>query len=238
METQKSNRRIIVGLILVVIGFLLLLSNFDIVPNFMDRYLFIWPNILILVGLLVLTNPNNRTTGLIILAIGGFFWIKDVFHIYSFWRIFWPSIVILVGALMIFRHKIDAGRIDFRDPELSGTDYIDDVAIFGGGEKVVETNNFKGGRATSIFGGSNINLLGCELAHQTNVIDVFAVFGGTSFVVPDDWQVKLDVVSIFGGYSDKRTSGTSYSSVKADKVLIIKGVVIFGGGEIKSIRAK
>jgi hypothetical protein len=42
--------------------------------------------------------------------------------------------------------------------------------------------------------------------------------------------VQVEVVSIFGGFSDKRHSST----IDRDKKLIIKGVAIFGGGEIKT----
>jgi len=237
MEAQKTNRRIIVGLVMVVAGLLLLMNNFDLIPWSLSHILFNWQMILVVIGVLMMTNPQSRTTGLILIAVGGFFLIPRVFDLQiNFWGTFWPALIIFVGGLMIFRHKIDHGRKDFSG-KLAGSEFIDEVAIFGGGEKIVESPNFKGGRVTCIFGGSEINLLGSELSPEENVIDVFTLFGGSSFMVPDHWQVKLDVVSIFGGYSDKRSTG-AHVSVKSDKVIVIKGVVLFGGGEIKSYRTK
>lgn len=238
METQKSNRRILIGLFIIVVGLMILLRNFNIIPDFFSDIIFTWQTLVIGIGLLMLTNPSNRTSGLIVIAVGGFFWLEEIFDFVDFWEIFVPAMVILVGILMVFRHKID--RHDYRggsDSDPSGSDYIDDVSIFGGGEKLVDTPNFKGGRVTAIFGGSNINLLGCDLASSVNVIDVFTVFGGSTFIVPEDWQVKMDVISIFGGFADKRSNSLS-PRYENDKVLVIKGIVIFGGGEIKSIRTR
>ena len=95
------------------------------------------------------------------------------------------------------------------------------------------SDNFKGGRLTSIFGGSEINLTNCKLAEGKNVIDVFMVFGGNVLIVPPDWSIKIEVVSIFGGFSDKRHNFTDESK-KENKELYIKGMAIFGGGEIKN----
>ena len=43
----------------------------------------------------------------------------------------------------------------------------------------------------------------------------------------------IDVVSIFGGFSDKRHDFTDESK-KENKELHIKGLLMFGGGEIKN----
>ena len=46
-------------------------------------------------------------------------------------------------------------------------------------------------------------------------------------LVPSDWDVKIEVVAIFGGYSDKRV----ISAVSPDKRLVVKGISLFGGGD-------
>ena len=64
-------------------------------------------------------------------------------------------------------------------------------------------------------------------------IEVFAMFGGWTLVVPPTWQVKTDVISIFGGISDKRMIGPENVRDNTQQ-LVVKGLVMFGGGEIKS----
>ena len=65
------------------------------------------------------------------------------------------------------------------------------------------------------------------------LLDVFFVFGGTKIVAPADWKIKIDVVSIFGGFSDKRSNYPADTN-NSEKVLFIKGMTVFGGGEIKN----
>jgi predicted membrane protein len=95
------------------------------------------------------------------------------------------------------------------------------------------SDQFRGGKITSIFGGSKINLLYCKPVEGC-VIDVVTIFGGTKIYVPENWNVKTEVVSIFGGFEDKRGNSV-ISRVDQSKIVVFKGSAIFGGGEIISI---
>lgn len=111
-------------------------------------------------------------------------------------------------------------------------EYIDETNIFSGSEKKIISQNFRGGKITSIFGGSEIDLSSSHLAEGTNVLEVFYMFGGSSISVPADWVVVNKVTSILGGFSDKRNVNPTPTS-GSGKILIIQGFVMFGGGEIK-----
>jgi hypothetical protein len=58
------------------------------------------------------------------------------------------------------------------------------------------------------------------------------MFGGSKLIIPDNWVVKSDMFSIFGGFNDKRTIKPEKADHK--NILYLKGAVIFGGIEIKS----
>jgi hypothetical protein len=60
------------------------------------------------------------------------------------------------------------------------------------------------------------------------------VFGGCKLIVPADWEIKVEVNAVFGGFSDKRLNLPTITE-KSGKILIIKGVAVFGGGEITSV---
>lgn len=231
MESRKFDKRLFFGLILFIIGLVILGSNLNIIPWGVRRVLLNWRMILIVIGIIMLASNSNKGVGVVLIIIGGFFYAPFLFHIpFDFHEIFWPMIFIGLGVLLILR------RGSFGDSKYlsMSDDFIDDVSVFGGAEVQVKTPSFKGGRTTSIFGGSTFNLQHAGLAPGTHVVDVFSLFGGTKFIIPSDWKIKIDVVSIFGGFSDKRF--TTPSAHESDgKVLIIKGVVIFGGGEIKSV---
>jgi len=71
------------------------------------------------------------------------------------------------------------------------------------------------------------------MAEGNNVIDILALFGGTTIIIPKDWNVQINITPIFGGFSNK-TAKLPNLSIDYSRMLIIKGLCIFGGGEIKS----
>jgi predicted membrane protein len=230
--SDSQNSKIGFGIALIFFGAIFLLDNLGVVRFNLHHYVFSWEGIMIIIGTILLATRPDKSTGLILIAIGVFFILPDIFHMpYIRWNIFWPVILIVIGFVYILRqrkHHAPIGQI----PDGS-MDFIDDTTIFGGGEVMVTSDNFKGGRITSIFGGSNYNLTNAKLSKETNVIDFFAMFGGGTFIVPTDWDVNVDVTSVFGGFSDKRVP-TKKTGVGNNKQLFIKGLVLFGGGEIKS----
>ena len=88
----------------------------------------------------------------------------------------------------------------------------------------------EGGRITSIFGGSEVDLTKAK-ALPGATIDVLTLFGGSEIRVPADWKIKIEVTAILGGFEDKRTD---LSHDDDAPVVVIKGLTMFGGGEIKS----
>lgn len=230
--SQTHNSRLGAGAILIIIGGIFLLDNMNLIPFSVSRYMFSWQGILIIIGSVILITRPNKTPGFILLAIGGFFLLPEILHIRGFsldnW---WPLILIIIGVMFILRQQ---GHRKFSSKdEKSGMDVLDDISMFGGGEVVVSSENFQGGKVTAIFGGSSFNLNKATLSDENNVIDIFAMFGGTTFIIPQEWNLKVEVTSIFGGFSDSRKPGPE-TKIDHSKTLIIKGLIIFGGGEVKS----
>jgi hypothetical protein len=114
------------------------------------------------------------------------------------------------------------------------TDRFKDLSILWGTKKMISSNNFKGGKTASIFGYSEIDLTNCKLDNESVVIDILGIFGGSTLIVPKEWNVVLDVFSLFSGFSSK-IRRTPETKVDMEKTLIIKGLVLFGYGEVKSI---
>ena len=215
-------------------GGLLLLDTFDITQLPIRHYIFSWKTLLIAIGVVILITKERATAGYILIGLGVIFWLPSlVNYSISLHQIFWPAILIGIGVLIITRrgqharrHRVSNGNKE------SSSDYIDDVSVLGGGTKIIQSKNFKGGDITAIFGGSEFSFKEAELSPDGCTIDVFTMFGGSKLVIPDNWVVKSDMFSIFGGFNDKRL-------VRAEEgeqanVLFLKGAVIFGGIEIKS----
>jgi predicted membrane protein len=230
-EIQK--RRIGFGIALIFFGAFFLLDNLGLIPWDLRHYLFQWEAILIIIGIVILVNDPRKNAGWVLIIIGAFFLLPDIIYIPWFrMSVFWPVLIIALGFVYIIRqrrHNTPPGAT----PDGS-MDFIDDTNVFGGGDVVITSNNFKGGKITSIFGGGNYDLTNAKLSAEPTVIDFFAMFGGGNFMVPADWNVKTDVTAIFGGFSDKRKTKLDPGTADPSKELYIKGFVLFGGGELKS----
>jgi len=230
MEGDKTNKRAILGVILVLVGIVVIIANLNIVPLGFKPVIFSWPAILILVGIFFLLSRESKATGWILILVGGVFMLPRMgLEVPWGWQeLIWPAILVGLGAILITR---GLGRK--RDDMGGGPDFIDDMSIFGGGDRVISSRAFRGGRITAIFGGSKYNMMSAELAKGRNIIDIFTVFGGAKFIIPEDWEVRIEVFAIFGGFSDKRHIRKEIPR-DPTKELIIKGIAIFGGGDIVS----
>jgi len=232
-------RKFALGTVIVIAGLLLLAFNFDLLEGNWKHIVFSWQMLLIIIGVVSLIGREGRGPGLILLVIGGFFLLPEIFDFHiSFVKVFWPVLLIIIGVLILFRrsgyrqHNLHR-RWEMRTGESNLDDgYIREDNIFSGSKHKVIAQEFKGGRISNIFGGTEIDLTQATLAEGRNELIIECIFGGVTLIVPSNWKVVIQVTSILGGFQDKR------SIVKAEpdstRILVVKGSAIFGGGEIKS----
>ncbi|NWF90256.1 MAG: hypothetical protein HXY50_12455 [Ignavibacteriaceae bacterium] len=236
LKSEHSNSsKLLIGAVLIIIGVLFLLRSFYILPFEVSHIIFSWRFILFIIGVIMLVQSDNKILGIMFTAIGGILLFPKIFpDIEIDGKLIWGLIIISLGIYIIFRSSGSKfhSKLDGSTGKLN-RDYIDDVAIFGGGEKVISSSSFKGGNITAIFGGSEIDLSSCKLAEGNNVLNITAIFGGSTIIVPRDWNVLLNVTPLFGGFSNKIRREPTFV-VDQSRTLIIKGVAIFGGGEVKS----
>jgi len=237
-KKKKIDPRVVLGVGLVIIGALILFNNMCFIDFNVSRVIFSFPAIMTIIGILILTHGSNKIFGSILLALGVFFLIPKIFPwVYYGNNITFPDLIIAFGIYIIIRRRsIQSGSDSFTTEggfKKYDTDRIDDISIFGGGQKIIASKNFKGGNVTSIFGGSEIDFTNCTLSEKDSIIDILAIFGGSTLIVPSNWNVIVDVFTLFGGFSNKVRRAPD-TKIDMDKTLIIKGLVIFGGGEVKS----
>jgi len=226
-----SNRPII-GVVLVLAGLFLVMRNTGVFPDFIDNVIFSWPMLLVVIGLVMTLGAAEKTSGVIVMAVGGFFLIpmifRETFHAYN---MFWPSIFIIVGVIFIATKR--KGWNSVSSTATVGDDFIDYVNVFSGGERQIVSENFRGGRISAVFGGMELDLTKAKLATGRNELEIACVFGRATLIVPDDWNISIEVTPVLGGFSDSRKLIPG-RTVDTTKQLVIKGAVVFGGGEIKS----
>ena len=257
-ERWKSSRknaersRIWVGLFLLLIGGLFLARESGIA---FPSWFFSWPVFLIAVGLFSGIKHGFRGIGwLFPVIIGGIFLYDKISPDVNFRPYLWPIMLMAAGLFIIFRpkgHSCRRGRnrddnsfyqqttpatdtqevAPYRDnTAASHGEVLDVAAVFGGVKKNVLSKNFKGGEVVAVMGGAEINLSQADFNGRI-VIECVNVFGGTKLIIPPDWEVQSEVVSIFGGVEDKRLPATSPAP---GKVIFLEGTCLFGGLDIKS----
>jgi predicted membrane protein len=189
--------------------------------------------ILIIIGVISLNHRRNTALSYVLIGFGVILLTPRVLGIpFDYHRLFLPAVFIAIGIMVLFRKRKDHNIFEHQPTE-SSSDFIDEVNVFGGSERKITSKSFKGGKVTSIFGGSTFDMLDCELSEGKSTIDVVNIFGGTKMIIPADWKIHVEVVAIFGGFADKRKKYND-SSFDSGKELHITGIVIFGGGEIKN----
>lgn len=79
------------------------------------------------------------------------------------------------------------------------------------------------------MGGNEIDFRDCELAPGTSVVDITCIMGGVEILVPENWNIIVQLSPILGGIDDNRNSIVEPDE---EKTLILKGFCLFGGIDI------
>ncbi len=225
MATNEVKQRNWAGIVLVILGLAFLLRNLHLLP--LPGVFFSWKALLIVIGIVGISLGKKE--GLVPLLIGALFiFIYDILGLYYFsFRDLWPLALVIVGIAILMRHRSSSNNIQTDSNEIDG------MALFSGVEKQVTSNQFEGGKVTAIFGGIDVDLRAATLSNQNNVVDLFTLFGGTEFRIPADWTVNMSQLTVlFGSFEDKRNIANTQTD--PNKVLYIKGLILFGGGEISN----
>ena len=112
---------------------------------------------------------------------------------------------------------------------LDAGSWIKAAAILGSSSRGSNSRDFRGGDATAVLGGCELNLRQATIAGNEAVIDVFAFWGGIDIRVPEDWSVVVHATPLLGGVSDQ----TRRPAVPG-KQLVVKGLVVMGGVDIQN----
>lgn len=230
-QREASRVGLIWGALIVAAGVALLLDHMGFIAiGSLFRF---WPMILIFFGVGHLLTPSSRGWGLILVVVGTVFQLNNLGITHLRFADMWPIAIIAVGLLLMWGAL--KPPVVVRGSGGDTADTLDAVAVFGGTERRIKSQTFKGGRATSIFGGVELDFRDANIDGDEATLEVNCIFGGVEIRVPDTWNVDSKSIPVLGGYSDKTRLSPSTpqdSAAGKRKTLIITGTVIFGGVEI------
>lgn len=244
---HRENSRVIGGLILVGVGGAWLLRNMDFpIPH----WLFSWPMILILVGVYTGFKHNfQNSSWIILMGLGAFFIIDDIFPDIRVEPYFWPLCIIFAGLVFILRprksyyktypftdfgkSKNEGYKAETENFVYDSSDFLKINLVFSGIKRTIMSKTFKGGHISCVFGGAEVDFMQADIQGRV-VLRMEQVFGGTKLVVPANWTVVNEIDGVFHGVDDKRQFGAGAQATDPNKVLVLAGSSVFAGIEIKS----
>lgn len=226
---RNFHHGVIWGAVICAIGVVLLLDHMGIISA--DRLWRFWPLVIIVPGIVNLTEAGKRVWGAL-LFVGGMLLQLDTLGVIRFhWADLWPLAVIAAGLMMIWG-SIESRRTGAGSPG-GEQNTMNSTAIFGGVERRVTIHDFRRGRVSAVFGGVELDFRDADMQEEQAVLEVNAIFGGAEIRVPETWKVEQRGQTLFGGYTDTtRVSAAGDVSAPKGKTLIITGTTLFGGVEV------
>lgn len=192
-----------------------------------------WPVILIAVGIARVLDARGTGAYIwagILITAGAIFLSDNLGLLYFKIELLWPLLVIGFGVSM-FARSMDRKR--YLQGVSSSSSSVNQIAIFGGGKRRIDTLDFKGGDILAVFGGVEMDLSHSEIASGQATLDINAMFGGVELRVPETWTVDMRGTGIFGGYEDKTIPPRPGDGARI-QTLVVTGYATFGGVSIKN----
>jgi hypothetical protein len=206
------------GGIVFAVGIIFLLSNFNVIHG--DVWRFLWPGVLIMIGLGMLARAIDRGVG------GG-----------TASGAPGPP---TPGASAEYGRKLAEdiknrvmADIGAGSGSSSSADHMNEWAVFGGTKRRIDSQDFQGGDAFAMFGGVCVDLRNAGSKRDQILIEANSMFGGVELRVPETWNVTVRGAGIFGGYEDKTLDARVAPDAKQPH-LIINGIAIFGGVKVRN----
>lgn len=228
-SSRNSSGRIFWGLLLIALGVLFLLDRMGRL-DFSDLFSRFWPLILIFAGLwhIVSSRFRDLTGGLVLIIIGGLFQLSELDILErGAWNYIWPLLIIFLGIWVL--SGVVRRRTPALPPGVKGDD-LDAFAMLSGLNRRIESQNFRGGKATAIMGGIELDFTAARLAEGKATLELTAIMGGIDLRVPKHMRVELEAHPLLGGVEDKHTH---VPGAETPSTLYIKATAIMGGVDIK-----
>jgi len=220
-QDMRVTPRVVLGLGVMLAGFVLALDSLGLVDG--GALFRFWPLALIAVGVVKWLSPAPQRMSAVFWIIAGVAFLLVTLGHMSFAGV-WAVLLFMLGAKIAWKalRPVSAPT----DPAAA----LDLLQFMGGTKTVVTTTDFKGGQATAVMGGCEIDLRHASMPEgRAAVLDTFAFWGGIEIRVPDDWEVVSQGSAALGGFVNNARSQPG-----AKRRIVVTGLAIMGGVEVKN----
>ncbi len=228
-ERPLLTPRLVLGLAVMLLGGAMLAENLDWIE--LDRYFHFWPTLLIALGVLKMWSARGgfgRWVGMLLTAVGGWLLLFELGYVRMDVTRLWPLALVLFGIHLVFRSRGE--RRGQGPPAVDAAAEIYELALLGGAGRVSNSPDFRGGEMLAFMGGGTLDLTQAEIAGESAVIDVYAVWGGFEILVPSHWSVTCKGMMFLGGFVDSTRQPKGAPGPR----LIVQGLAVMGGVDIKN----
>jgi predicted membrane protein len=230
-QQESARTGLVWGALIVAAGVALLLDHMGFIA--IGSLFHFWPMILVFFGVGHLFTRSNRAFGVILIVVGSIFQLNNLGFAHVRFADMWPVAIIVVGLVLMWGALKPPIVVKGNTDSGNSPDVFNATAIFGGVERRIKSQAFRGGRATCVFGGAELDLRDAIIDGEEATIEINCIFGGAEIRVPENWNVHSMTMPVLGGYSDKtHISAAPDQSGAKRKTLHITGTIIFGGVEI------
>jgi predicted membrane protein len=157
---------------------------------------------------------RNVFWGIILIIFGVLFLLDnmDVIDFAEAIRTYWPVLLILWGlSILLKKRELQAPHV-FRDVKQQATgELFHESSVFGDVVVSIDSQNFKGGSVSTVFGGIHIDLTRAAIAEGEHWMRIHGVFGDVTVILPKHLACSLATNVLFGDIEafDQKRSGFS-----------------------------
>lgn len=208
-------------------------------------------------------HKRSRSWGWVLITVGLWIFLDKLGWIHlDLGEVLLPGILLFVGGVLVFRSLSGPATGSSSDPTPPPTtnppsgsggptgpagptpgatnsgsstasdhaEFVRSFALLSAHELRPVSRPFRGADLNAVMGGIKLDLTSARMEGDTAVVEVFAFWGGVEIFVPPDWTVTSEVTTLLAGFIDKRRP----TSVVPTKHLVIKGMIVMAGVEIKN----
>ena len=192
MPPSNNKTSTTVGVIIILFGVFLLLNNLDFGFLFPD-WLFSFPMILLIIGLIIGVNSKfEKKSSLILIGIGTILLLRKIFGGFNPFEILLPAVAIVIGILIINRNRRNSG---FPVPPTTPTEPFvkpESKDEFDWDKRVVEIDN----DTTTPLTNNVFNT--AQQQYAENYLKLDAIFGSANKIILSKNFLGGTITNIFG----------------------------------------